>query len=210
MVQFRKSKKIGPVRITASKKGLGISAGAGPVRISRGADGKVRRTVRAPGTGIYDTKVIGGNTKPRAKTAPAQSVTAPAQPEPQPTLAPTRRLGAIHLNAGPITVKGYNGTVTFDGANITITRKGLTKKLGGLRDAVTFPITDVAAVEWKEPSMAVNGHLRFVVPLADGTLLGDRPIPEDDYAVLVVKHKSKTFDDLRGALAVAVANPSRP
>lgn len=65
MVQFRKSKKFGPVRLTASKKGLGISAGGGPFRVSRGADGKTRRTVRVPGTGIYDTKVVGGKGKKR-------------------------------------------------------------------------------------------------------------------------------------------------
>ncbi|MFI8664208.1 DUF4236 domain-containing protein [Rhodococcus qingshengii] len=71
MVQFRKSKTFGGVRITASKKGIGVSAGAGPLRVSRGADGKVRRTVRAPGTGIYDTKVIGG--KKAIKRASAQN-----------------------------------------------------------------------------------------------------------------------------------------
>jgi hypothetical protein len=60
MVQFRKTKKVGPFRFSLSKKGVGVSAGAGPVRVSKGADGKVRRTVRAPGAGIYDTKVIGG------------------------------------------------------------------------------------------------------------------------------------------------------
>lgn len=60
MVNFRKSKKFGPVRVTASTKGFGISAGSGPVRVGRGADGKVRRTVRVPGAGISDTKVIGG------------------------------------------------------------------------------------------------------------------------------------------------------
>lgn len=68
MVQFRKSKKFGPVRLTASNRGLGVSVGAGPLRVSRGADGKVRRTVRVPGTGIYDTKVVGGS-KPRKAPA---------------------------------------------------------------------------------------------------------------------------------------------
>jgi hypothetical protein len=33
--------------------------------VSKGADGKVRRTVRAPGTGVYDTKVIGGRKRKR-------------------------------------------------------------------------------------------------------------------------------------------------
>lgn len=78
MAQFRKSTKIGPFRLTASKRGLGVSAGAGPIRVSRGADGKTRRTLRVPGTGIYDTKVIGGNRKSRR--GPAPSVVQPVTP----------------------------------------------------------------------------------------------------------------------------------
>ncbi len=58
-MRFRKSKKIGPFRISASKSGLGFSAGAGPMRISHGADGKTRRTFRVPGAGLYDTQVVG-------------------------------------------------------------------------------------------------------------------------------------------------------
>jgi Protein of unknown function (DUF4236) len=60
MVQYRKSKKAGPFRFTVSQCGISTSVGAGPLRITYGADGRVRRTVRAPGLGLYDTKVIGG------------------------------------------------------------------------------------------------------------------------------------------------------
>ncbi|MEW6473864.1 MAG: DUF4236 domain-containing protein [Actinomycetota bacterium] len=59
MAQFRKTKTFGGVRFSASKGGVGVSFGKGPLRIGVGADGRVRRTVRIPGTGIYDTKVIG-------------------------------------------------------------------------------------------------------------------------------------------------------
>jgi hypothetical protein len=43
---FRRSKKVGPFRFTLSKRGLGVSAGAGPVRIGRGATGRNSLTVR--------------------------------------------------------------------------------------------------------------------------------------------------------------------
>lgn len=72
--QFRKTKTFGPIRLSASKRGLGVSGGAGPLRVSRGADGKLRRTVRIPGTGLYDTQVIGSGTS--ADPAP------PSQPAP--------------------------------------------------------------------------------------------------------------------------------
>lgn len=70
MVQFRKSKSFGPFRITATKRGISTSFGAGPIRLSRGADGKTRRTIRAPGTGVFDTKVISGKARKRAKGKP--------------------------------------------------------------------------------------------------------------------------------------------
>ena len=60
MVSFRKSKKVGPFRFGVSKRGVSGSVGVPGFRVSKGADGKVRRTVGIPGAGIYDTKVVGG------------------------------------------------------------------------------------------------------------------------------------------------------
>lgn len=209
MVQFRKSKKIGPIRITASKNGIGISAGAGPVRVSRGPDGKVRRTISAPGTGIYDTRVIGSGQR---NQGPPPNHTSPPQADPaggvdgyQPTMAPAFRCHPVALPQ-PISVKGYNGTITFDGATVQFTRKGIAAKAGRLRDT-TFPITAVNAIDWKEPTMAVNGHLRFCVPLADGSLPSPVPVPENQFALLVTKQQRKRFDEILGALNATMQNP---
>jgi hypothetical protein len=57
-VRYRRSKKMGPFRFTVSNRGVSTSVGAGPFRVSYGADGKVRRTIRIPNTGFYDTRVI--------------------------------------------------------------------------------------------------------------------------------------------------------
>ncbi len=68
-MSYRRSKKIGPLRFAVSQRGISTSIGGGPLRFSYGADGKVRRTIRAPGTGFYDTRVIGGKTSsPRGST----------------------------------------------------------------------------------------------------------------------------------------------
>ncbi|PSR58704.1 DUF4236 domain-containing protein [Nocardia nova] len=76
----RMTRKFGPVRITASKSGFGVSAGAGPVRVTRRADGRVQRTVRLPGTGIYDTKTIGArpNRLPRQQLVSSARTGSPA------------------------------------------------------------------------------------------------------------------------------------
>lgn len=68
MVQFRRRKSFGPLRFTLSQRGLGVSVGVDGFRVGRGADGKVRRTLRIPGTGVYDTKVIGG-APPHSRTS---------------------------------------------------------------------------------------------------------------------------------------------
>lgn len=67
VVQFRKSKKFGMARFTLSNRGIGSSVGGGPFRLSFGADGKTRRTIRVPGVGLWDTKVIGGRRRQRRR-----------------------------------------------------------------------------------------------------------------------------------------------
>ncbi|KHL00228.1 DUF4236 domain-containing protein [Sinomonas humi] len=55
--RFRASKSFGPIRVTASRSGIGVSAGAGPLRVGRRADGRVTTTFRIPGSGISYTSL---------------------------------------------------------------------------------------------------------------------------------------------------------
>lgn len=64
--QYRKSKKVGPIRFTASKRGISTSVGFGAYRITRRADGSHQRTVRIPGTGIRNTTRIGSPRQPQS------------------------------------------------------------------------------------------------------------------------------------------------
>lgn len=45
---WRRSKKIGPFRVNASKRGIGSSVGIGPVRRSRSATGRRTFSIRLP------------------------------------------------------------------------------------------------------------------------------------------------------------------
>jgi hypothetical protein len=87
MVQFRRSKKFGPFRITMSQRGLSASVGAGPVRITKGADGNVRRTIRVPGTGLYDTRVVSRSPRKPVSGKVQQTPMGP-MPYPPPHLPP--------------------------------------------------------------------------------------------------------------------------
>ena len=53
---FRKSKKIGPLRINFSKSGIGYSVGTKGFRVTKKAGGGYRTTSSIPGTGISYVK----------------------------------------------------------------------------------------------------------------------------------------------------------
>ena len=66
--RFRKSKKIGPVRVTVSKSGVSTSIGGKGARITKRADGKIQTTTSIPGTGISHTTVHNGT--PQTQNTP--------------------------------------------------------------------------------------------------------------------------------------------
>lgn len=54
--RFRKSIKLGPLRINFSKSGVGYSVGNKFYRVTKKANGGIRTTATLPGTGISDVK----------------------------------------------------------------------------------------------------------------------------------------------------------
>ena len=80
---YRKSVKMGPFRVTASKSGISYSAGVRGARVTKRANGKVQTTLSAPGTGLRYTTTSG--TKTRQAKRPAASTPPPARhPAPAP------------------------------------------------------------------------------------------------------------------------------
>lgn len=67
---FRKSTKIGPFRFTTSKSGTSVSVGTKGYRVTRQANGAVRKTYSIPGTGISYTKTV--------KPAPSHKMPSPS------------------------------------------------------------------------------------------------------------------------------------
>ena len=56
---FRKSKKIGPVKVTVSKKGLGTSIGFLGFRVGVSTESRSYWSFGIPGTGFYYIKYYG-------------------------------------------------------------------------------------------------------------------------------------------------------
>jgi Protein of unknown function (DUF4236)/Protein of unknown function (DUF732) len=107
--QFRQSKKVGPLRLTVTKRGISGSVGTGPLRVGVNSRGQVRRTVRVPGAGLYNTKVVGNVPTKRSQTKTQQ--TANTRPEgteksgtpPKPDLVPMRTwlwIAAVTVSLG--------------------------------------------------------------------------------------------------------------
>lgn len=65
-MRFRKSKKIGPVRITLSQSGISSSIGGKVGRITANSNGRTTLTTRIPGSGISYVETVGS--KSRAST----------------------------------------------------------------------------------------------------------------------------------------------
>jgi hypothetical protein len=86
---FRKSKKIGRIRFTASKSGIGVSAGVPGFRVTKRADGKVQRTISVPGTGIRNVEIVGGKPNAPQRAKATASHVAPSHTEL--TIDPSRR-----------------------------------------------------------------------------------------------------------------------
>ena len=62
--RFRKSIKLpGGFRLNISKSGVGASWGVKGFRVTKTADGKVRKTISIPGTGISHVEEIGKKKK---------------------------------------------------------------------------------------------------------------------------------------------------
>lgn len=87
--RFRKSKNLGPFRVTVSKSGVSTSFGGKGARITKTASGKVRTTLSVPGTGISYVTESGGK-KQKAKEA-KRTRAAEAKAERQAAFAETAR-----------------------------------------------------------------------------------------------------------------------
>lgn len=75
---FRKSVNLGPLRVNASKSGLGYSFGGRGFRVGRDAKGRSYTAASIPGTGIYNRSY---RSKAAVKARPAQPPALGASPQ---------------------------------------------------------------------------------------------------------------------------------
>lgn len=105
---YRKSVKMGPFRVTASKSGISYSAGVKGARVTKRANGRVQATLRAPGTGLSYTKTSGTakrKTSGRTPAPPSRAASTPNQPKRSSVPTPQRIVTAPRQTSAPKPVR---------------------------------------------------------------------------------------------------------
>ncbi|MDQ6933911.1 MAG: DUF4429 domain-containing protein [Actinomycetota bacterium] len=81
-----------------------------------------------------------------------------AQPSQPHVVQPSQ---AAPEHTGVLSAKGHNGTVTFDGTFVTISRKGFLARASVGKGDKRIPVGSITSVQWKPPGAAVNGFIAF-------------------------------------------------
>lgn len=103
---------------------------------------------------------------------------------------------------------GYNGSITADTVNLTITHSGAAAEEGGLvcDRPRTIPLTDVSAAAFTEATHLVNGSLTLGLGGKDVTDAGPQVLSDPDSIVFRVEDNA-TFKQLyEWLLSIAAAN----
>jgi hypothetical protein len=108
-------------------------------------------------------------------------------------------------------VKGYTGTVVFDGQSITIIRSGVGRVTGGGRGQIRIPVSNVTAVMWKPAGPMLNGYIHFSIP---GTNMMSRNrssnIRLSQNTVSFLRSQMQEFEALRDAVEAAIQRGTQP
>ena len=207
--RYRKSFKAGPIRITASKSGVSYSAGVKGARITKRADGRVQKTLSAPGTGLSHTSLSKGTTTSRKSASGQQaspmSAPSPGQcssvlPMPPPPGTP------------PLLFKGYLATATLLPDRIQIDCKPM-GRINGNR-STSIPWQHLVGADFLDPTRLVNGHVHFAIASDPRGLTatggGDRmaAAARNPHAIMFTWRQRAAYDQLRGLLMANAAVPS--
>lgn len=108
-------------------------------------------------------------------------------------------------------VKGYTGTVVFDGQSITIITTGVGRVTSG-RGQIRIPVSSVTAVMWKPANPMVNGYIHFSMPGASGSRSRNQAanIRRSPNTVSFLRSQMQDFEALRNAVEEAIQRGLQP
>jgi hypothetical protein len=107
-------------------------------------------------------------------------------------------------------VEGHNGQVSFDGALITITRKGFRARTTIGKGEKRIPLSSITAVQLKPAGAIVNGFIQFSLPGGNegrskfGSQTTDAV--RDENTVIFTKKQQPAFEALRDRIEEAITS----
>jgi hypothetical protein len=113
-----------------------------------------------------------------------------------------------------IEAKGHNGTVTFDGNFVTISRTGALARMSVGKGDKRIPVASINAVQWKPPGAVMNGFIQFTLGGGNerrskfGRQTSDAV--NDENSVIVTKKQEDVFLALRAAVEDAIVHRGQP
>ncbi len=112
--------------------------------------------------------------------------------------------------SNPLFAKGYNGHIYFDGAFVTIQRKGLVGRISAGKGNRRIPFISIQAVQWKPPGSVLNGFISFTIAGAieknRGFGAATFDATHDENAVMFRGSQQRAMLTMRDAIELAIAN----
>jgi hypothetical protein len=104
---------------------------------------------------------------------------------------------------------GRGGQVSFDGAMVTITRRGALGRMTAGKGEKRIPVRSITAVRWKPAGAMVNGYIQFTLPGGVETRqrAGNQTVAaaRDENAVVFTRRQQPAFEELRAAVEAVLA-----
>ena len=104
--------------------------------------------------------------------------------------------------------RGYNGTVSFDGHVVSITREGVLARVSFGRSEKRIPIRSIAAIQIKPAGALTNGFIQFTVPggIERGGQHGSRTLnaASDENSVVFLRKHQADFERIRDEIEAAI------
>jgi hypothetical protein len=119
----------------------------------------------------------------------------------------------LGVRDGPLSAKGHNGRVTFDGQFVTLSRKGFFAQTRVGRGEKRIPIMQIVAVQWKSAGVLM-GSIQFTI--SGGSEVRSKfgrqnhDANRDENSVTFYRYDQRPFEVLRAAIEAAIASPGAP
>lgn len=105
-----------------------------------------------------------------------------------------------------ISIKGYNGTVDYDGETIRISRKGAMGFLTqGLRGQKEIPLRALTSVQFKKAGLLTNGYIQFATAAGENKG-GLQAAVTDENSVIFTLNSNEEFQALKDQISAKMNN----